>query len=426
MNKNKSDRRQWLLPLLAATGVIAFALLGSRFRVSYRTPLSGCVYDAGTGGASGLYQWCGRIGVPATLLEVPLWEAPQVLSADSGNVLLTMGDGPLSPSGVEGGAEEWRAIRAWLERGNALIVVTGSPGGAPSALLKELSAGAFQKIETDEPAGAPGPLSLPRAERVESRPETVDAPVTGSGSLTVEARGLRWKEPQPNADADPDGPAEKPDARTRSTATAGWRLAGDVRGGVLLRIPVGRGACYVLLDAFAWTNAGLDSGDNARVLAEILDNEVRGGSLAIDEYRHGHGRAESFLTYLLSLPGASAFLWLALAWALLFYYARNVRLRPAERHVEAERRTAQEYIDAVAQLHERARAAPLAVEAVAGRLRQLARASVERESAVASLLREADAYVEAGSRPARPDDAVRLVTQLVQLRKRFYGSRTVS
>ena len=78
----------------------------------------------------------------------------------------------------------------------------------------------------------------------------------------------------------------------------------------MFRIPVGSGAVYVLLDEFAWTNTGLDQGDNARVLAEILGREIRGGALAFDEYRHGHGRAESFLAYLLNLPGSSAIMWL--------------------------------------------------------------------------------------------------------------------
>jgi hypothetical protein len=242
--------------------------------------------------------------------------------------------------------------------------------------------------------------------------------------LTVEAQGARWKPPEPKADG--DGPAKPPEPTARPTALESRQIAGDARGGVLFRIPVGRGACYVLLDPFAWSNAGLDAGDNAGVLANVLGAELRGGSLVIDEHRHGHGRAESFLTFLLSLPGASAFLWLALAWAVMFYYARNVRLRPVERYAEGERRTAQEYINAVAQLHERARAAPLAVEAVAGRLRQLARSSFEHDPAVASLLHEADAYIEAGRRPASPGDAIRLVTEIVQLRKRLYGSRTVS
>ena len=139
------------------------------------------------------------------------------------------------------------------------------------------------------------------------------------------------------------------------------------------------------------------------MLAEILGREIRGGVLAFDEYRHGHGRAESFLTYLLNLPGSSAFMWLAAIWALLYFYGRNVRLKPVEAYVERERRTAQEYIDAVAQLYERARAAPLVVEAVARRLRQLSRSAAERPPAVDALLRSAEDYVKAGGAPGLSD-----------------------
>ncbi|MDR3617713.1 MAG: hypothetical protein P4L85_00040 [Paludisphaera borealis] len=422
----KTKQPRWLLPALLALGVLAFALLGSRLRVSYRTSLSGCVYDGGTGGASGLYRWCGRMGIPATLLEVPLGEAPRTLPAPSGNVLLTMGDGPWSPSGEEESVV-LREVREWLKRGNALIVVTSKPSSLPSAFREELLADKLNQIDTGQPAGPPAPAALLIAKEVQSRPDTVELPVTGDGSLTVEAQSARWKPIAPKS-AGAAATAPLPDGAATDTKPEPprWQLAGDAGGGVLFRFPIGSGACYVLLDAFPWTNAGLDAGENARVLAGILGREVRGGSLAIDEHRHGHGRAESFLTYLLSLPGASAFLWLALAWALLYYYTRNVRLRPAERHAVQERRTAQEYIDAVAQLHERARAAPLAVEAVAGRLRQLARSSVEHEAAVETLLREADAYVKAEGRPASPRDAIRLVTELVQLRKRLYGSRTIS
>ena len=164
--------------------------------------------------------------------------------------------------------------------------------------------------------------------------------------------------------------------------------------------PSGQGAVYILLDEFAWTNAGLDQGDNARVLAELLGREIRGGVLALDEYRHGHGRTESFLTYLSNLPGSSAVMWLAAIWALLYVYGRNVRLKPVEAYEERERRTAQEYIDAVAQLYERARAAPLVVEAVARRLRQVARSSAEQPSVRrARLLRSADDYTQTRRSP---------------------------
>ena len=162
------------------------------------------------------------------------------------------------------------------------------------------------------------------------------------------------------------------------------------------------------------------------MLAELLGREIRGGVLALDEYRHGHGRTESFLTYLLNLPGSSALMWLAAIWALLYFYGRNVRLKPVEAYVERERRTAQEYIDAVAQLYERARAAPLVVEAVARRLRQLSRSSAEHPPSVEVLLRSAEDYTKAEERPASPTAAIHLVNELIQLRKRIYGTRTVS
>jgi hypothetical protein len=407
-----------------AIGVLAFALFGSRLDVSYQTPLSGCAFDGGTGGASGLYRWCGRMRVPTSLLDVAPWEAPRSLPAPSGNVLLTMGDGSWSPTEAEPEPWVWREIRDWLTRGNALIVVTGKPSRLPEGFRKEFLAGKLEETEAVSTA-SDAAKSLIVSRRVESRPETIETPTTDLGSLTVEVRGARWK-PAVSAESSSNASAALPTAREDEAVPAQWQLAGDGRGGVLFRIPVGRGACYVLLDEFAWSNSGLDVGENARALAGILKREVQGGSLAIDEHRHGHGRPESFATYLLSLPGASAFLWLALAWALLYYYGRNVRLRPAERLAMQERRTAQEYIDAVAQLHERARAAPLAVEAVAGRLRQLARSSTESDNAVEAMLRRADAYVEDGDRPASPRVAIRLVTELVQLRKQLYGSRTIS
>lgn len=395
--------------VLLGLGMLALATFGDRLRVSYRTALSGCAYDNGTGGASGLYRWCGRMGLPTTLLDVPLAEAFEALDSPTGNVVLTMGDGSWSPSDEEMGAEDWRTIHAWLERGNTLIVATTKPAELPAPLQNGLLAGKLREVDGGM-VGPPAPAAPRREDPVENRPETVEAPTAGDGSLAVEAKGPRWTA---------TGEADKADE-------ARWRLAKDSRGGVLYRIPVGRGACYILLDAFAWTNAGLDAGENAKVLGAILGREVDEGTLAIDEHRHGHGRAESFGTYLVGLPGAPAFLWLALAWAVLYYYGRNVRLSPAETYELRERRTAQEYINAVAQIHERARAAPLAVEAVAARLRQLVRSASGSDPAAEALLEEADAYVESGRRPSSPREAVRLVTRLVQLRKRLYGTRTVS
>lgn len=395
-----------ILPVL---GLLVLAMMEDRLHVSYKTTLTGCAYDNGTGGASGLYRWCGGMGLSATLLDVAMAEAFETLPSPTGNVAVTMGNGSWSPGDEKMEAQDWRPIRAWLQRGNTLIVVTSKPDELPEPLRDDVVAGKLRVVEPPASSGPAIPAALRGESSVESRPETVAAPTAGDGSLTIEARSPRWAA-----------------NRLADEATAkSWQLAGDSRGGVLYRIPVGRGACYILIDPFAWTNAGLDAGENARVLASILGRELDGGTLAIDEYRHGHGRAESFLTYLVALPGATAFLWLALAWSLLYCYGRNVRLRPVERSATPERRTAQEAIDAVAQLHERARAAPIAVEAVAARLRQLVRSSYASDPVAETLLKEADDYAKSGHRPSSPREAVRLVARLVQLRKRLYGTRAV-
>jgi hypothetical protein len=365
-----------------------------------------------------VFRWADRIGITVRSLEVPIWEAAQHLGEPVGNCVLTMGNDSWSPTGVDLEPVNWQRTRDWLARGNSLMVVTAAPRSLPHALRRDLI-----PTTLDETPAQPAPWI--DSESVDSRPETIPAPMTSGGSLEVEMKGPRWSirsSRGPNPGTSGTGPL----LHAQNTDASGWQLAGDWRGGVLFRIPVGQGAVYVLLDEFAWTNTGLDHGDNARVLAELLGREIRGGVLALDEYRHGHGRTESFLTYLLNLPGSYALIWLAAIWAMLYFHGRNVRLKPVEAYVERERRTAQEYVDAVAQLYERARAAPLVVEAVARRLRQLSRSWAEHPPSVEVLLQSAENYTKSEERPASPIAAIHLVQQLIQLRKRIYGTRTVS
>jgi hypothetical protein len=399
-------------------GVSILAFFGSRLRVAYRTPLTGCAHDDGTGGASGVFRWAGRIGIPVRLLEVPIWEASQSLPDRAGNCVLTMGNGPWSPTGEEVGPANWQSTRDWLSRGNTLIVVTDAPQKLPPALRRE-----FLPATLSETGARTA--SITGKESVDSQPETTQAPVKNGGILTVESQGPRWSVSSTRGPV-PAASKAKPSPLVEDIDPARWQLAGDQHGGVLFRIPVGAGAVYVFLDQFAWTNSGLDHGENARVLADLLGREIRDGVLALDEYRHGHGRAESFLTYLLHLPGSSALMWLAAIWAFLAFYGRTIRLKPVETYGERERRTAQEYIDAVAQLYERARAAPLVVESVARRLRQVSQSSAEHPPSVEVLLRSAENYAKAEERPASPIAAIHLVRELIQLRKRMYGTRTVS
>jgi hypothetical protein len=399
-------------------GLLILASFGSRLRVSYRTTLTGCARDNGTGGAAGLYRWAERIGIPVRLLEDPVWEATQSLPAPTGNCVLSMGNGSWSKPGEELKPANWQSTRSWLARGNTLIVVTSALESLPPTLRQDLLLSNLSETGTE-------PSSTFGQESVEGRPETTQARLKNGENLTVKSKGPRWSVPSTRPAA-PGKSGTGPSSSSQVNDPARWQLAGDWRGGVLFRIPVGQGAVYFLLDEFAWTNAGLDQGDNARVLADLLRREIRGGVLALDEFRHGHGRTESFLTYLLNLPGSTAFMQLAAIWAILYVYGRNVRLKPAEVYAEPERRTAQEYIDAVAQLYERARAVPLVVEAVARRLRQLSRSTAGDSPSLDALMQRAEDSIKEGERPTSPAAAIQLVNSLIQLRKQIYGNRTVS
>src|SRR5437764_4396187 len=134
----KPTRSRWILLVAMALGVLILAFFGSRLRVSYRTPLTGCARDNGTGGASGVFRWADRIGIRVRLCELPIGEAAQTLREPVGNCVLTMGNGPWSPTGEDLEPASWQSTRDWLSRGNTLIVVTTSPRSLPRALRQDL------------------------------------------------------------------------------------------------------------------------------------------------------------------------------------------------------------------------------------------------------------------------------------------------
>jgi hypothetical protein len=387
--------------MLLGAGLIA--IMGHRLGVSYRTPLTCCVTDGGTGGGLGMARWAQRMGIRVEPLAGPLWDAAAQFDSPNGNCLLTAGNGPWSVAEEEFTRVRWTSLRDWLARGNSLIVMTSAPESLPEPLRHDELDPFLESV-----AGLESPGST-----VDTGGNQVEVRVTTGTSLRVAADGARMK-----------ARSTSPSAREHLARVE--ELAGDARGGVFFRIPIETGAIYLLLDDRAWTNAGLDNGGNARALSNTLEHAVQGGVLGVDEYRHGHGRADSFLSYFFRLPGARVVVWLAAAWAALYWYGRNVRFRPVEEYRPIERRTALEYIEAVAQLHERARAAPLVVEAVAGRLRSIAGPRPEWPDSAREQLNRADQYVALGNREKTPGLGMELATQLIQTRKERYGFRTVS
>jgi Domain of unknown function (DUF4350) len=374
--------------------LILFAVVGQQLSIGYTSRLSCCVKDGTTGGGLAIVRWAEQLSWRVQPLYEPICESLRKLKEPSGNCVITAGNGPWSPWREEMEDEEWGAVRGWVRRGNALIVLTTEPDTLPSPIKNDLlgsnvkptAVGVRLPFRWLEPA-------------VPSEPEITTVQVPGDGQLEVAKEGERL-----------------------SPTPEDWEIAGDDRGSVWNRIPVGEGAVYLIVDGFAWTNAGFDRPENAKALAAVLRRELRGGVLGFDEFRHGHGRVESLGTLLLGVPGAKPFIWIGLILLALYFYGRNVRFGPPEPYEHSERRTAREYIEAVAYLYQRARAAPLTVQAVERRFRQIARVRGHVTPEAESLEREIEEYVATESRPADPIDACELVSALVRMRKKLYGS----
>jgi hypothetical protein len=401
------SRRGWWLGAAAIGFIVIVAWWGARTSVNYHSVLRCCVDDPGTGGGLGVYLWARQLKLPVRALRDPLWEAVQSSESQQGNCFLTAGDGSWSPWDEALSSEQWGPIRGWVARGNTLIVVTTDPARIPKVIADDL----FQSIPVDK---RPFRSASPNAKGSEPFGSAVAADPTIS-SIVLPGLPQADTRAQQSLAVRADGP------RWQHTPEA-WQTAGDPRGTVWHRAPLGTGAVYILLDDFAWTNSGFDKDGNAAALASLLARELRGGEFGFDEYRHGHGRVESFASYLLSFPGAEAFCWIAAVLAGAYVLGRNVGFGRPEPIRLVERRSAREYVDAVAYLNQRARAAPLAVDSIVRRLRfvssQRARLTPELEQTIA----EAEKFAASVERPANPSSPCALARKLISLRKQCYGT----
>lgn len=386
------NRRILKATIVVIVGTVSIAVLVagiSRLQRPYRTPFSGSVHDAGTGGGKAVRRWVEKMGWPVTIVTATLPAVP-TLARDTGNCLFSSGNEPFPIADSADSASRWRALRTWVARGNSLFLVTAQPASLPPEL--------FRYVLESAPPVAVSPA--PRPPSQESSVVTEEIVVGTGGRLTINALGPRW-----------------------SRVPGGWETAGDRRGSVYHRIGIGHGAVVIVLDDLALTNSGLDVGSNPDTIAALLDREVTGGVVVVDEARHGHGEADSYLGVLLSVPGARSVMVLCALLVMLFLYGRNVRFGRPEPYAPVERRSSSEYVEALAGLYERARAAPLMVEAVAHRLRTAARRRSRMSAALDRALERATEYRATAPRERVPREALRLMRELTRLRREVLGSQ---
>jgi hypothetical protein len=391
-----SPRRRWLLIPGVMLLCLITILMGHRLAVQSHSPLTLLPDDYRTGGGAGLFLWAQKLSIPTREVHGPLWELNQELSGE-GNCVVTAGDDSWNPYAEAGEesvtSDQWNAVQRWIETGNTLIVVTSDHSSLPDQLE--------DRWTTSPKEGAQPHFSSSNLLKIGSQPSSAEVPTPWGGHLAVSPSGPRLE------NAPPD-----------------WIIAGTPESAVLLKRDFGKGKLYLLLDRDAWANAGLDHASNAVALYRIIEQGLGpSGVLAVDQYRHGRGRVESFATYLMTLPGSTACVCMLLLVGVYWIWARNRRLGPPEEYHEIERRTAKEYVEAVAAMNMRARAAPLAVKAVSDRVLSLLRQRGVSTADSRELEQQADEVIARKERPSSPRTETALVTDLINLRKQLYGSR---
>lgn len=133
-------------------------------------------------------------------------------------------------------------------------------------------------------------------------------------------------------------------------------LLATPHGVVAMTYPYGKGEMVAISAPNAFSNANLAHDDNARFATNVLGTH---GPVAFDERVHGYAIDKSFWSALPAPVHAAA--WLVLALLILAAIGANVRFAPPLSLEEPDERDSSHYLDAVASLLARARAARTAV-----------------------------------------------------------------
>jgi flagellar basal body-associated protein FliL len=206
--------------------------------------------------------------------------------------------------------------------------------------------GRFVYLGHDENAAKQGVLKLPRTKALKNAKDdgknlTIAAELSSEGVGRVAFdTNLRWKAPK------------------RATV-----LVADAAGPLALSYSYGKGQVVAVLDETAFENARIARADNAR-LAYVLANPRRAGALvAFDEAAHGYLVPETWWQ-IMPRPLLIA-LAIAVVALVVAFTGAAIRLGPPLTPPARTDATSAEFIDSLAALFERGRAATKALEEVA-------------------------------------------------------------
>lgn len=146
----------------------------------------------------------------------------------------------------------------------------------------------------------------------------------------------------------------------------------DTWGALIGVVEKGKGRVIVLTDPGLFSNLRLKQGDHARLALEFLLSHLGQGTLLLDEYHHGYGRATSVIGHVLR-SGVLGLLFQGGLILLALWAVAGRRFGPPRPLPREEGRSPMEYVRAMAGLFQRARANRLALETVSRWIEEEAR-----------------------------------------------------
>ncbi|MCS6882618.1 MAG: DUF4350 domain-containing protein [Oscillochloridaceae bacterium] len=266
-------------------------------------------HASGPQGALALYRWIDALGYDVRRLQYRERFAPDPAAA----VLIVLGPGERYT------LDEATAVAEWVEDGGILVLADNRPGQLAGA------AALFRAFDLE--LFAPPQDQLPE-------PAPVLQPVFN----------------------DPPAQAVVAEATTalRTTRADAVPLVGAGAAPLVLGLPYGAGYVFASATLHPFTNRGLNEGDNAAMVLNMLRRAPPGGRVVFDEYHHGFISQPSLRSLLLGTPWGWAILYIALMLAAYLALTGRRFGRPAPLREETARRSSAEYLESMAGLLRRA------------------------------------------------------------------------
>jgi hypothetical protein len=245
------------------------------------------------------------------------------------------------PKAVPMSKREATKLKAWVGKGNRLVIISGTGDWLPSRICTDKSC----NVET---VGRPlRHFGLTLQRKTDKARTTFTATLPGiPEKIEVSAAATpRWKKPDKD-----------------------WTVqAEDEAGPILLTRKMGKGEITALCDPTIFSNQYIRENQNLRLALAILLGPRKPGEILFDEYHHGHAMEESFWSYV----GSSVFSWgllqTLIGLGLLFYSRRSAYAGRFRSLAPPKGRSSMEYIASMANVLESCKAGPAALEAILAR-----------------------------------------------------------